>query len=115
MEGEKKKICEKCNIEFSCYNDGCWCSGLPNILPLDPNKDCFCPSCLKAEVKAKTEFFVKNQTLENMALVEKLGPVEDPVQDIDFYYNEEGLHVWTGWYLLRRGFCCGKFCKNCPF
>ena len=33
----------------------------------------------------------------------------------DFYYNDEGLVVFTAEYLLQRGYCCGNGCINCPF
>jgi hypothetical protein len=32
-----------------------------------------------------------------------------------YYINEEGLLVFTEEYHLRRGHCCGKTCKHCPF
>ena len=33
----------------------------------------------------------------------------------DFYYNEEGLLVFTARYHLERGVCCGNNCRHCPF
>jgi hypothetical protein len=33
----------------------------------------------------------------------------------DYYYNEEGLMVFTARYLLKKGFCCGSGCVNCPY
>jgi len=33
----------------------------------------------------------------------------------EFYYNPEGLIVFTADYLLNRGYCCGNGCRNCPF
>jgi hypothetical protein len=35
--------------------------------------------------------------------------------DDDFYYNSEGLVVFTADYLLNRGYCCGNGCRNCPY
>lgn len=37
------------------------------------------------------------------------------VEDIDFYYNEDGLMVFTEKYHLDRGFCCGNGCLHCPY
>jgi hypothetical protein len=34
---------------------------------------------------------------------------------IDFYYNDDGLIVFTEKYLLERGFCCNNNCKHCPY
>ena len=31
------------------------------------------------------------------------------------YYIEDGKVVLTADYLLRRGFCCGNLCRNCPY
>jgi len=33
----------------------------------------------------------------------------------DFELNEDGLMVATREFLLRRGFCCGCGCRNCPY
>jgi len=33
----------------------------------------------------------------------------------DYYFNEEGLLVFTREYHLKRGDCCGSGCINCPF
>ncbi len=36
-------------------------------------------------------------------------------EDDDFYYNSDGLVVFTSEYLLNRGYCCGNGCKSCPY
>ncbi|MCB0738786.1 MAG: hypothetical protein KDC92_14830 [Bacteroidetes bacterium] len=33
----------------------------------------------------------------------------------DFYFNEQGLMVFTEHYHLKRGYCCGSKCKHCPY
>ncbi|WAC40689.1 DUF5522 domain-containing protein [Pedobacter sp. SL55] len=33
----------------------------------------------------------------------------------DFYFNEEGLMVFTKAYHLKRGHCCKNKCKHCPW
>lgn len=37
------------------------------------------------------------------------------IEDVDFYYNEQGLMVLTEKYHLERGYCCGNGCRHCPF
>jgi len=37
------------------------------------------------------------------------------LDDDEFYFNSDGLVVFTADYLLNRGYCCGNGCKNCPF
>ena len=31
------------------------------------------------------------------------------------YYLEKGSIVYTESYLIRRGKCCGSYCRHCPF
>ena len=31
------------------------------------------------------------------------------------YYLEGDLYVFTGKYLLERGYCCGSRCHHCPY
>jgi Family of unknown function (DUF5522) len=37
------------------------------------------------------------------------------IEGEDFYYNEDGLFVFTEKYHLSKGFCCGNGCKHCPY
>lgn len=36
-------------------------------------------------------------------------------EQIDFYFNENGLMVLTEKFLLERGYCCGNGCLHCPY
>lgn len=36
-------------------------------------------------------------------------------QNNDYYFNEQGLLVFTESYHLKRGYCCGNGCKHCPY
>lgn len=31
------------------------------------------------------------------------------------YYLENGLMVFTAAYLLKRGYCCERGCRHCPY
>ena len=31
------------------------------------------------------------------------------------YYIENGLFVFTGEFLLKRGYCCESGCRHCPY
>ena len=33
----------------------------------------------------------------------------------DYYILPNGLLVFTAGFLLKRGFCCGNGCLNCPY
>lgn len=37
------------------------------------------------------------------------------VEGQDFYFNEEGLMVFTENHHLKRGYCCKNGCKHCPW
>ncbi|HKK88938.1 MAG TPA: DUF5522 domain-containing protein [Saprospiraceae bacterium] len=37
------------------------------------------------------------------------------LQKEDYYYNEDGLLVFTAQFHLKRGYCCGNACKHCPY
>lgn len=36
-------------------------------------------------------------------------------EETEYYFNEEGLLVFTEFYHLKRGFCCKNKCKHCPW
>ena len=36
-------------------------------------------------------------------------------EGLDYYFNEDGYLVFTTRYLLKRGYCCGNGCRNCPY
>lgn len=36
-------------------------------------------------------------------------------EGIDYYFNDEGLMVFTKAYHLKRGYCCKNKCKHCPW
>lgn len=37
------------------------------------------------------------------------------VEGVHYYINEDGLIVLTEKYHLERGYCCGNGCKHCPY
>jgi hypothetical protein len=45
---------------------------------------------------------------------------EDPLllklkEGYDYYYDVNGLMVFTEGYLTRRGYCCDSGCRHCPY
>ncbi|MDR6783106.1 hypothetical protein ABIE26_000406 [Pedobacter africanus] len=36
-------------------------------------------------------------------------------EGVDYYFNEQGLMVFTREYHLKRGYCCKNKCKHCPW
>ena len=46
----------------------------------------------------------------------KTRPAEPlPLEEGDYYFNAQGLMVFTAQYHLKRGYCCGNKCKHCPY
>ncbi|WP_169727981.1 DUF5522 domain-containing protein [Adhaeribacter aquaticus] len=38
-----------------------------------------------------------------------------PLEPGDYYFNEQGLMVFTQKYHLKRGHCCKNGCLHCPY
>ncbi len=36
-------------------------------------------------------------------------------EGLHYYFNEQGLMVFTERYLRERGYCCDNGCKHCPY
>ena len=93
------KVCERCQKQFSCeaQTGACWCMDFTRAKDIPKEfQDCLCPDCLREF----SQPLKKNKEL---------------VEGEDFYYNEQGLFVFTAKYLLDRGYCCGNGCKHCPY
>ncbi|ALJ01261.1 DUF5522 domain-containing protein [Rufibacter tibetensis] len=44
-----------------------------------------------------------------------MKPKPLPLEPGDYYFNEQGLMVFTEQYHRRRGYCCQSGCKHCPY
>ncbi len=33
----------------------------------------------------------------------------------NYYFDDNGLLVFTEYYLSQRGYCCGNGCRHCPY
>ena len=113
------KTCEKCAAEFNCGIDGeCWCARLPAVG--DPGAgDCLCPSCLKALAIERIDQAIKQFEAGEIAnparaYAGQIG-AQSLIEDIDYYIDQERLLVFTAWYHLKRGECCGSGCRHCPY
>jgi len=38
-----------------------------------------------------------------------------PLEEGDYYLNEQGYKVFTEVFHLKRGYCCKSGCKHCPY
>jgi len=41
--------------------------------------------------------------------------MQELIEGIHYYLNEQGYMVLTAKYLLDRGYCCGNGCRHCPY
>ena len=94
--------CQLCTT--AAYKGPCWCAraAMPEELlarvPSEArNQTCICRSCVMAFHRERAE--VRPPT----------------VRPGDFYFDPGGLMVFTGSYLLRRGYCCDSGCRHCPY
>jgi hypothetical protein len=43
-----------------------------------------------------------------------VAPPAELIEGLD-YYIENGLFVFTQYYLQKRGYCCEHDCRHCPY
>ncbi|MDP4263194.1 MAG: DUF5522 domain-containing protein [Bacteroidota bacterium] len=41
--------------------------------------------------------------------------MQEMIEGIHYYVNDDGYIVLTSRYLLERGYCCGNGCVHCPY
>jgi len=71
----------------------------------------------KFEASVKLGGLMKNEAKgegnkdETNSSEEPLVPLVDGLD----YYLENGLMVFTAYFLKRRGYCCNSGCRHCPY
>ena len=77
-------------------------------------ESCLCPKCLKLKIQETIADYV--QSVEDGAIPNQAYQyaTSQLIEDID-YYMEDGLMVFTSWFHLKRGECCGSACRHCPY
>lgn len=114
-----KKQCSLCHTEFVCGSDGtdrgCWCADLPAVVPLTFERGCECPDCLVRTIAKRIGSLVDGYT-STADMVKLAAPYRDGKlrEHID-YEIENGNYVFSKWFHLKRGICCGNSCRNCPY
>lgn len=92
----RQKSCPRCGTLFSCFEQECWCSKVPYIIPDSGAEDCVCPECLDI-------------MLRQQSMVREL-----PCEEGDYYLDGTQM-VFTATYHLKRGYCCRNGCRHCPY
>ena len=95
-----QKNCSNCGVAFHCGaqigGTRCWCDDLPKLFPVE-ERDCVCPACF------------------GDAIAEQHSRPKRPLVEGEDYYAEGKVIVFTARYHLRRGYCCGRDCRHCPY
>ena len=98
----RPNACRLCTT--AAYKGPCWCESV-NIpaeliarVPVEAqNRACLCRDCVM--------MFHREQS--------STGPLS-PLPG-DYYFDTDGLMVFTAAYHLRRGYCCRNECRHCPY
>lgn len=112
MIGPKIKICQRCQTSFDCRMDdieNCQCNSIDiceagNYFLKKTKYDCLCKNCL-ADINRMAEF-AKNQAFPSHS-----GNLQEGLH----FYMENGFLVFTEFYHVLRGNCCGNKCRHCAY
>ncbi len=112
----KAQLCAECGAAFQCGHPdgGCWCSTFPRVMPLKPDARCLCAACLAKEVAARIGDLLSGLSHEAALALAAQHAGGRVIEHID-YTVENGDAVFTSWFLLKQGTCCGNGCRNCPY
>ena len=102
MRKIEEKVCPNCNNSFNCGGQ-CWCVAYPPILEVTPNNGCYCPGCMHELVVQRIDNILTDLTEENILKIKNLGPVDNPIEGVDFILSSSGRKEFTQWYRLRNG------------
>jgi hypothetical protein len=84
-------------------------------MPADFSRDCRCPDCLAIAIADIIENRLATMTHgDALGLAARQPPSPRLIEHID-YSVEQGNLVFSRWYLLKQGTCCGNGCRNCPY
>lgn len=109
------KHCSSCNASLQCtVSQDCWCASYPALLPIDESAGCLCPDCLKIQLVSRIEEIVQEIKRGKRKNDVAQYATRQLIEGID-YYVEKGMWVFTEWYHLKRGSCCGSGCRHCPY
>jgi hypothetical protein len=88
----------------AAYKGSCWCTAaeipaalIARVPAALRNRACICQKCVTAFHHERPQ-----------------SPTAPPEAG-DYYFDANGLMVFTAAYHLRRGYCCGSACRHCPY
>lgn len=113
-----QKQCSTCQTVFTCSaadNTPCWCMDYPNVLPMDKTADCLCLQCLAKAIQEKISQEIETVDVYLTAPEQATRFQNHPLIEGLDYVIENDLWVFSRWFHLKRGTCCGNGCRNCPY
>jgi len=123
----KKKTCQQCDSIFSCGTSdvlnakstqdsvGCWCNAYPSVMQIKATGDCYCPECLRINIaKEINRYLEETDFAQAKEMAKRFQNNKKLIEGID-YTIEQNNTVFTQWYLMKRGYCCGNGCRHCPY
>jgi hypothetical protein len=108
------KNCNQCGKLFPSGNPGIYIGlELSSFISIDFD-DKICTDCLIDIQTQKINEFIASTPREKLIKIAGEYKSDNILEKLD-YTIEEGKWVFTSWFLLKRGFCCGSGCRNCPY
>ena len=109
--------CSECGTPFACEcaSGACWCNDYLVIMTSEFPWDCRCPSCLAKAIGRTIEARLTTLPLADAVMLAKQQPASGRLLEHIDYTIEKGSYVFSRWYLLKQGKCCGNGCRNCPY
>ncbi len=108
-----------CHKEFICGDlaseKGCWCEAFPAIMPADYSRDCLCKDCLSKTISENIEAYILSTPFEELIKTAEKYRGDNTLHEHIDYTIENGKYVFSKWYHLKRGYCCGNDCRNCSY
>jgi len=112
------KTCPQCGSPLLCASEqdhACWCGTYPAIMPVEPTRTCLCKVCLARAIGRRIDEMIGANTHQYMLDYAAQYRAEgELIEHID-YTIDAGNYVFSAWYHLKRGTCCGNGCRNCPY
>ena len=108
------KRCTQCAADFSCQaNRLCWCTSLPVLDDCFPRESCgLCPECLKSrtleQISRALAKFEAGETDNPAAPYLGQTQTRSLIEGIDYTIEGGVALVFTAWYHLKAGECCGR-------
>ncbi|MEY2863308.1 MAG: hypothetical protein RLY58_1015 [Pseudomonadota bacterium] len=113
-------VCPVCQTPVMCgasstHQQPCWCTTLPAVLSPIAGAACLCAACLSVAVQTHIRDTQDQGGVYTAPLPDAVACQGQPLVEQLDYSIENGLYVFSRWFHLKRGQCCGHACRHCPY